>query len=49
MHDCKKIGGREDRDQQIYAAVRVHEYTLQAVADFLGLGYLTTRTSKAHC
>jgi hypothetical protein len=22
MHDCKKTGGREDRDQQIYAAVR---------------------------
>jgi hypothetical protein len=41
MHDCKKIGGREDRDRQIHAATRVHEYTLQAVADFLGLHYST--------
>jgi len=49
MHDCRKAGDRKERGQQIYAAVRVHEYTLQAVADFLGLGYLTTRTSKAHC
>jgi len=29
------------RDQQIPAATRVHEYTLQAVADFLGLHYST--------
>jgi len=41
MHDCKKTGGRESRDQQIPAATRVHEYTLQAVADFLGLHYST--------
>jgi hypothetical protein len=41
MHDCKKTGGREDCAPQIHAATRVHEYTLQAVADFLGLHYLT--------
>ena len=41
MHDCKKISGREDRDQHIHAATRVHEYTLRAVADFLGLHYST--------
>jgi hypothetical protein len=41
MHDCKTIGGRENRAQQIHAATRVHEYTLQAVADFLGLHYST--------
>jgi len=41
MHDCKTIGGREDRDQQIHAATRVHEYTFQAVADLLGLHYST--------
>jgi len=41
MHDCKKVGGREDRDQQIPAATRVREYTLRAVADFLGLHYST--------
>jgi hypothetical protein len=43
MHDYKKIGGREDRDRQIHAATRVHEYTLQAVADFFDLHYSTTR------
>jgi len=32
------------RDRQIHAAVRVHEYTLQAVADFLGLHYSTIST-----
>jgi len=29
------------RDEQIYQAVRVHGYTLQEVADFLGLYYST--------
>ncbi|MDD4903468.1 MAG: transposase [Candidatus Bipolaricaulis sp.] len=28
---------KEDRDRKIHAAVRAHQYTLQAVADFLGL------------
>ena len=32
---------KKARDQRIHAATRVHEYTLQAVADFLGLHYST--------
>jgi DNA-binding MarR family transcriptional regulator len=41
MHDCKETGGREDCVRQVHAATRAHEYTLQAVADFLGLHYST--------
>jgi hypothetical protein len=36
-----KVRDKETRDQRIHAATRVHEYTLQAVADFLGLHYST--------
>jgi hypothetical protein len=36
-----KVRDKEARDQRIHAATRVHEYTLQAVADFLGLHYST--------
>jgi hypothetical protein len=36
-----KVRDKKTRDRQIHAATRVHEYTLQAVADFLGLHYST--------
>jgi len=36
-----KVRDKKARDQRIHAATRVHEYTLQAVADFLGLHYST--------
>jgi hypothetical protein len=36
-----KVRDKKARDRQIHAAIRVHEYTLQAVADFLGLHYST--------
>ncbi len=36
-----KVRDKKARDRQIHAATRVHEYTLQAVADFLGLHYST--------
>lgn len=36
-----KVRDKKTRNRQIHAAVRVHEYTLQAVADFLGLHYST--------
>jgi putative transposase len=36
-----KVRDKKARNRQIHAAVRVHEYTLQAVADFLGLHYST--------
>jgi len=36
-----KVRDKEARDRQIHAAVRVHEYTLRAVADHLGLHYAT--------
>jgi REP element-mobilizing transposase RayT len=39
-----KVRDKKARDRQIHAAVRVHEYTLQAVADFLGLHYSTIST-----
>jgi hypothetical protein len=35
---------KKARDQRIHAATRVHEYTLQSVADFLGLHYSTIST-----
>jgi putative transposase len=31
------VRDRETRNRQIHAAVRIHEYRLQAVADFVGL------------
>jgi putative transposase len=36
------VRDKKIRDRQIHAATRVHEYTLLAVADFLGLHYSTT-------
>ncbi len=36
-----KARDKKARDRQIHAATRVHEYTLQAVADFLDLHYST--------
>jgi len=36
-----KVRDKKARDRQIHAATCVHEYTLQAVADFLGLHYST--------
>jgi REP element-mobilizing transposase RayT len=36
-----KVRDKKARDQRIHVATRVHEYTLQAVADFLGLHYST--------
>jgi putative transposase len=36
-----KVRDKKARDQRIHAATRGHEYTLQAVADFLGLHYST--------
>jgi len=39
-----QVQGKETRDKQIHAAVRIHKYTLQAVADFLGLSYSTIST-----
>jgi REP element-mobilizing transposase RayT len=36
-----KVRDKKARDQRIHAATRVHEYTLQVVADFLGLRYST--------
>jgi hypothetical protein len=36
-----KVRDKKARDRQIHAATRVHEYTLQVVADFLGLHYST--------
>ena len=36
-----KVRDKKARDQRIHSATRVHEYTLQAVADFLGLHYST--------
>jgi putative transposase len=35
------VRDKAERDRLIHAAVRVHEYTLQVVADFLGLHYST--------
>jgi hypothetical protein len=35
------VRDKKARDRQIHAATRVHEYTLQAVADFVGLHYST--------
>jgi putative transposase len=35
------VQDKAERDRQIHAAVRIHEYTLQVVADFLGLHYST--------
>ena len=35
------VRDKKERNRQIYAATRVHEYTLQAVADFVGLHYST--------
>jgi len=39
-----EVQDKQARDEQIHAAVRVHQYTLQAVADFLGLHYSTIST-----
>jgi hypothetical protein len=36
-----KVRDKKARDRQIHAATCVHEYTLQAVAGFLGLHYST--------
>jgi putative transposase len=36
-----KVRDKKARDRQIHAATRVHEYTLQTVAGFLGLHYST--------
>jgi hypothetical protein len=36
-----KVIDKKARDRRIHAATRVHEYALQAVADFLGLHYST--------
>ncbi|MDD5264163.1 MAG: transposase [Candidatus Bipolaricaulis sp.] len=35
------VHDKAERDHRIHAAVRAHEYTLQVVADFLGLHYST--------
>jgi putative transposase len=35
------VYSKKDRNRQIYATIRAHEYTLQAVADFLRLHYST--------
>jgi len=35
------VQDKASRDAQIHQAVRVHGYTLQEVADFLGLYYTT--------
>jgi putative transposase len=35
------VHDKAERDRRIHAAVRAHVYTLQAVADFLGLHYST--------
>lgn len=49
------IETKAERDEQIHTAVRVHQYTLQAVADFLGLHYATVSKiakrvdSACHC
>jgi hypothetical protein len=34
------VSDKQARNQQIHEAVRVHEYTLKEVGDFLGLYYL---------
>jgi len=34
------VHDKDARNQQIHDAVRVHEYTLKAVADFVGLGHV---------
>ncbi len=38
------VNGKAERDRRIHDAVRAHEYTLQAVADYLGLHYSTIST-----
>jgi DNA-directed RNA polymerase specialized sigma subunit len=38
------VHDKAERDRRIHAAVRTHEYTLQAVADFLGLHSSTVST-----
>jgi REP element-mobilizing transposase RayT len=43
-----KVRDKAGRDRQIHAAVRAHEYTLQAVADYLGLHYATISTIAKH-
>jgi len=35
------VHDKASRNEQIYQAVRVHEYTLKEVADYLGLYYST--------
>ena len=35
------VHDKASRNEQIYQAVRVHEYTLKEVADFVGLYYST--------
>jgi len=37
------VNDKAERDRRIHAAVRAHEYTLQAVADYLRLHYSTIR------
>jgi putative transposase len=43
-----KARDKKERNQQIHAAIRVHEYTLQTVADFLGLHYSTISVIAKH-
>jgi len=37
----KDVHDKASRNEQIYQAIRVHEYTLKEVANFLGLYYST--------
>jgi len=39
---------KQARNQQIHEAVRVHEYTLKEVGDFLGLYYSTISVIAKH-
>ncbi len=49
------IETKAERDEQVHAAIRVHQYTLKAVASFLGLHYATVSKlasrvdSTCHC
>jgi REP element-mobilizing transposase RayT len=42
-----RVHDREERDLQVHAATRIHEYTLKAVADFVGLRPSTISTIAA--
>ncbi len=41
----QNVHDKASRNEQIYQAARVREYTLKEVADFLGLYYSTTTIS----